>query len=103
MTDLELSVVNVLLLSWKEDNLGVKKEFRALSWAFGLVLGYLVESYKIPSYDSNHTLKERIEQWVRKYGVKGNTNIVYYVSYRVLDPDRGLIWLVYMLITLLCG
>jgi hypothetical protein len=53
-------LLNVLLLSWNDDNLGVAREIRALQRVFGKLYGYNTDSWLIPSDDPGWALCDKV-------------------------------------------
>lgn len=70
--------VNVLLLSWEEDDIGCETEIKDLARIFRECLNYAVWPYKIPSDDSEISLSLIIAQFVKSFGQEENLIIVYY-------------------------
>ena len=58
--DTRYSKVEVLLLSWEEDDLEVEKELQALRHVFEDLYHYGVQSYKIPNEKPDKALKRRV-------------------------------------------
>jgi hypothetical protein len=84
--------VHVLLLSWKDDNLGVIKEIRTLHRIFEKLYGYTTESWLIPSKESHWELNSKILEFVKRGRGSQNLLIVYYGGHGAINEDRNCFW-----------
>lgn len=72
------AAVNVLLLTWKDDDIGVAAEVEKLEYMFRDVFNFQTWKYQIPSEGSAATLNAFIAQAIRIYGNEECLLIVYY-------------------------
>ena len=70
--------VNVLLLSWEDDDIGCAAEIAELSRMFQESFNYAVWPYKIPSQDPESSLNSTVFQFVASFGGEDSLIIVYY-------------------------
>ena len=93
----EYSSVVVLLLSWKEDTLGVQDEIRRVSIMFREVFAYNVQEYLIPSVNPEISLATEIHSLVERHGGEDSLIIIYYGGHGDpdLDGERQAIWAAY--------
>lgn len=84
------AAVDVLLLSWKDDDIGCAAEIDELAELFcGECFGYNVFKYRIPSEDSQAQLNFRIAQFILSSGRDENLLIVYYGGHSMRVKDRS--------------
>jgi hypothetical protein len=70
--------VNVLLLSWRDDDIGCAKEVDNLARMFEEHFNYFVWPYKIPSEESQRLLAVHVSQFLSQFGGPDNLILVYY-------------------------
>lgn len=87
------STVNVLLLSWAEDDLKVIVEVERLRQVFEERYGFSADQWSIPSSDSHGELQDRLRKFTKTYGKEDALLIVYYGGHGYLDDFRQPIWL----------
>lgn len=85
--------VNVLLLSWEDDDLGVETEIVRLAEVLQTLYRYSVEAWKIPSMKSHNQLGDRLRDFTKKYEKEDSLLIVYYGGHGYLNDSRQLVWL----------
>lgn len=85
--------VYVLLLSWEDDDLGVRNEIRRLEAVFRDFYGYTVEQWKIPSRVSHNALVYRIMQSLQDFESNDKLFITYYGGHGYMNDDRQCVWL----------
>ena len=85
--------VFVLLLSWEEDDLGVKKEIDDLEAVFRDIYRYRVERWKIPSNKSHNALVYQIMQALGDFESNDKLFITYYGGHGFMNDDRQCVWL----------
>ena len=91
------SNVQVLLISWKDDDLGVAKEVEKLQNVFNDLYHYDVEVYQIPSVKPDKALKRRILEFLDGDGEE-TLLILYYAGHakKSLQLNEAPIWLAYV-------
>ena len=89
-TDFHLYLV--LLLSWEEDNLGVRKEILELQDVFRHTYLYDVEEWRIPSSHSHKALRKRLNKFLDDFERKESLLIVYYGGHGFMNDDRQCNW-----------
>jgi len=72
------AAINVLLLSWEDDDIGVADEISALGDMFRHDFNYAVWPYKIPSQDAETSLNFTIARFVSSFGREDSLIVVYY-------------------------
>ena len=87
------SAVNVLLLSWEDDDLQVIAELERLRQVFELRYQFSAEQWSIPSSDSHGELQDRLRAFTKTYGKEDALLIVYYGGHGYLDDFRQPVWL----------
>ena len=70
--------VNVLLISWADDDLGCGAEIEELGRMFREVFCYAVWPYRIPSLDSQRILGVTVARFIEAYGGEDKLIIAYY-------------------------
>lgn len=70
--------VNVLLLTWKDDDIGVEGEVKQLGEIFKTTFNYSIWPFKIPSESPGTELGAFIIKAVRSFGGEDGLLIVYY-------------------------
>lgn len=78
----------VLLLQWKDDDLGTETEVNDLEEVFRDVYHYNTERYLIPSHNSAHQLEYKLNDFRRAYDNGTNLLILYYGGHGFLDHGR---------------
>ncbi|KAI9785422.1 MAG: hypothetical protein M1816_000437 [Peltula sp. TS41687] len=87
------SAVHVLLLSWKDDDLGVRLEVQRLEHVLWKGYGFSTEHWEIPSKASHIELGRRLLEFLSTYNNEDNLLIVYYGGHGYLNSNRQSIWL----------
>lgn len=77
--------VSVLLLYWKDDDLGCAAEVDDLGRVFRNDFNYSVGSYRIPSRDPQSSLNLKMAQFISECGGDNNLIIVYYGGHGGLE------------------
>jgi hypothetical protein len=89
------SAVNVLLVMWKDDDIGVADEVDELARHFR-EFNFLVWLYQIPSENSQAQLQLHVAQFIRRCGSDGdNLIILHYSGHGGRTADRmssGCVW-----------
>lgn len=85
--------VNVLLLSWEDDDLGVATEVSELDFVFRHVYGYRTDQWKIPSTQSHIALARRILDLLTDSASSDKLLIVYYGGHAYMNDQRDCVWL----------
>ena len=83
--------VQVLLISWEEDLLGVSKEIAGLRDVFQRTYYYDTEEWQIPSIRSHNSLVRRLTDFLAAYEDRETLLIVYHAGHGRLNDDRQLI------------
>jgi hypothetical protein len=85
--------VQVLLLSWEDDDLGVSAEIKPLKRLFKERYYFGVEEYKIPSIKPDPALTRRVMEFTDYYG-KETLLIIYYGGHAqpALQSNGGSLW-----------
>lgn len=88
------NAVNVLLLTWRDDDIGVAPEVDRLGKMFGDIFNYKTWSYKIPSENSGARLSSFIAQAVHSYGREDCLLIIYYGGHgdQVVETKSPCTW-----------
>lgn len=86
------SAVQVLLLSWEEDDLKVIDEVTTLDIVFTDLYGFGVEQWLIPSSDSHDELGDRLRAFKKQYSKEDTLLIVYYGGHGYLNDSRQPVW-----------
>lgn len=90
--------VNVLLLSWVDDDLGVKKEVDELERVFRRDYRFRTENWKIPSGPrAHHHLTGKLWHFIEDYDNQDRLLIVYYGGHGGMNDDRQCVWSKYLL------
>ena len=72
------AAVNVLLISWKDDDTNSATEIKQLKTFFQESFHYTACSYQIPSTDSQASLNFQIASFLHAFGGPDNLLIIYY-------------------------
>ncbi|MCJ1391946.1 hypothetical protein MMC18_004813 [Xylographa bjoerkii] len=86
------ATVNVLLLFWEDDDLGVIDEVKVLERVFCKTYGYATERWSIPSQDADDALLEKLLAFRKNKDRDDNLFIIYYGGHGYLNPSRQPIW-----------
>ena len=86
------TTVNVLLLFWEDDDLGVINEIDRLEHVFGDSYNYKTERWPIPSQDADDALLEKLLAFRKCNDRDDNLFIIYYGGHGYLNPSRQPIW-----------
>jgi hypothetical protein len=94
--DIRNSQVHVLLLFWKDDDLGVVLEIKRLRHVFRDMYNFQVQEYQIPSSKPDRALKPRLSEFLNHQDVDGKDNllILYYGGHarRALQSNEASLW-----------
>ena len=85
--------VDVLLLSWEDDDLGVATEIHELDDVFHHVYGYKTKQWKIPSKQSHIALVRRILDSLDESASREKLSVVYYGGHGYMSHQRDCVWL----------
>lgn len=80
--------VEVLLLSWKDDDLGVAKEVVELQNVFEHLYRYHVQAYQIPNVKPDKELKRRMLEFLDNDGAD-TLLILYYAGHAKKSPQSN--------------
>ena len=72
------AAVNVLLISWEDDDTGSATEIKQLQTLFQDSFNYAVDSYVIPSTKSQQLLNLKISSFSYRFGSPDNLLVIYY-------------------------
>lgn len=72
------AAVNVLLISWKDDDTNSAAEIKQLKTIFQDSFNYTVYSYQIPSADSQASLNFLIASFLKDFGGLDRLLVIYY-------------------------
>ncbi|MCJ1400572.1 hypothetical protein MMC11_003778 [Xylographa trunciseda] len=87
------ATVNVLLLFWEDDDLGVIDEVKVLETVFRKIYKYATERWSIPSRDADDALLEKLLAFRKSKDRDDNMFIIYYGGHGYLNSSRQPIWL----------
>ena len=94
--DIRYSQVHVLLLSWKDDDLGVAQEIETLRHVFRDMYNFQVQEYQIPSSKPDRNLKHRVWEFLGHKIIdnKENLLILYYGGHarRAMQSNEAPVW-----------
>lgn len=92
------SAVYCLLLSWKDDDLGVGREIKGLRHVFKDLYNFQVQGYQIPNSKPDRALKRRISDFLDVDG-QDNLLILYYGGHarRAQQSNEASLWFPYVL------
>ena len=85
------SKAHVLLISWVDDDLGVRRELQDLETVFTNSFNYDVETWGIPRDKSQRRLQERVTQFVNNYEGNDSLLILYYAGHAI-RANGGPVW-----------
>ena len=74
----QYAAVNVLLISWKDDDTISATEIKQLQTLFQESFNYTVCLYQIPSTDSQASLNFQIASFLHAFGGPDNLLVIYY-------------------------
>ena len=86
------TTVNVLLLLWEDDDLGVIDEVKLLEKVFREIYKYNTERWFIPSQDADDALLEKLLAFRKSNERDDNLFIIYYGGHGFLNHSRQPIW-----------
>ena len=86
------TTVNVLLLFWEDDDLGVIDEVKVLETEFSRTYKYATERWAIPSQDSDDAMIEKLLAFRKGKDRDDNLFIIYYGGHGYLNPSRQPMW-----------
>ncbi|KAH7407907.1 hypothetical protein BKA64DRAFT_706308 [Cadophora sp. MPI-SDFR-AT-0126] len=84
--------VQVLLLRWEQDTMGVQYELDDLAAAFAESYGFKTETWLIPSAQPHLALMGKAFKMVQDFGTKDNLLIVYYAGHGGMNSSRQPLW-----------
>ena len=84
--------VSCLLLSWKDDDLGVIEEVTELQDVLGNDYAFYVETWEIPTAKAHNSLATKLLDFINAHEGKDNLLIVYYGGHGRMDDDRQSVW-----------
>jgi hypothetical protein len=92
--EMRYSHVQVLLLSWEDDDLGVASEIKDLRHVFMDIYNYQVQTYEIPNLTPDKAVKRRIFDFLEHDGEE-TLLIVYYAGHakRSFQSNEAPIWM----------
>lgn len=88
----EYKAVYVLLIGWKEDDLGTERELRRLYNIFTTLYGFQVACHQIASSRSYEDLAAVLKKFVTSCESSDTLLVVYYGGHGFLDSSRNLHW-----------
>jgi hypothetical protein len=80
------NAVQVLILSWADDNLGVEKEIRRLAFVFSNLYGFVVHEFRIPRKTPGRSTTSRISSFLESES-RETLFIVYYAGHAGLGSQ----------------
>ena len=83
------AAVNVLLISWKDDDTNSAAEIKQLKTIFQDSFNYTTCSYYIPSADSQASLNYQIASFLHAFGGPDNLLVIYYGGHGGPRTDRS--------------
>lgn len=91
--DIRYSKVEVLLLRWADDDLGVSAELKDLQHVFTDLYHFEVETYDIPSHRPNNALSRRVLDFLEN-DREETLFILYYAGHGKTNPqsNEGPVW-----------
>jgi len=84
--------VQVLLLRWEQDDMGVAWELDDLAITLKNVYGFNTETWLIPTTQPHLSLMGKAFKMVQNFGNKHNLLIVYYAGHGGMSPSRQPLW-----------
>ncbi|KAL9014738.1 MAG: hypothetical protein Q9173_000617 [Seirophora scorigena] len=81
-----------LLLSWEDDELGVKSEVEELDDVFSQTYYFHTEQWRIPSANSHNALAFRLMDFLKDYATPEHLLVIYYGGHGSMNDDRQCIW-----------
>lgn len=88
--------VQVLILSWEDDDLGVSKEIDDLRSTFLHLFHYGVTEWKIPQHKPERKLNLEVGDFLEQYDSKDRLLVVYYAGHGFLNEQRVPMWAAYV-------
>lgn len=89
------SDVQVLILSWEDDDLGVYKEIDELKRTFRELYKYKVSEWTIPWDKPERRLNLKVGEFLEEHDDKDHLLIVYYAGHGFLNEQRIPMWAAY--------
>jgi hypothetical protein len=86
-------MVEVLLLRWEEDDMGVQRELRSLDKVLTERYNFKTHTWLIPSKGSHRALMGEVLQLVKEHESRNTLFIVYYAGHGKINPSRQSTWL----------
>ena len=86
------AAVYVLLLSWENDDLGVRTEIDQLASVFGEAYGFWVERSLIPDREPDQALYDTLKSFVKRFESPRSLLVVYYGGHGALNDARLALW-----------
>lgn len=83
---------HILLLSWKDDDLGTLSEIEEMEALFQDVYHFTSERYEIPTARSDGLLEEVLVRTRNNHADEGDLLIVYYGGHGMLDEQGNCLW-----------
>jgi hypothetical protein len=93
--------VQVLLLRWEHDEMGVEYELDDLAVTFKNAYGFNTETWLIPTTQPHLALMGKAFKMVQDFGQKDNLLIVYYAGHGGMNSSRQPLW-TWSAISLIC-
>jgi hypothetical protein len=90
------SDVQVLILSWEDDDLGVSEEIEDLRRTFRDLFNYGVTEWRIPQHKPERKLNLEAGKFLEKHDSKDHLLIVYYAGHGCLNEQRIPMWAAYV-------
>ncbi|KAG4431285.1 hypothetical protein IFR05_013229 [Cadophora sp. M221] len=84
--------IQVLLLRWEEDTMGVQYELDDLATCFAEDYGFKTETWLIPNAQPHLALMGKAFKMVQEFGMKDNLLIVYYAGHGGMNSSRQPLW-----------
>ena len=85
--------MNVGMIRWEQDDLGVAGEVNALASVFESQYGFNVENWQIPANDkSHHNLMQKALDFLDDYDARDNLFILYYAGHGLINQERQSTW-----------
>jgi hypothetical protein len=85
--------VNVAMISWSQDDLGVALELNTLVNVFEGQYGFNVENWKIPANEKSHSnLMQKALDFLEDYDSTDNLFIIYYAGHGFINQERQSTW-----------
>lgn len=92
--------VQILILSWEDDDLGVSEEIEDLQKTFHDLFNYQVTEWLIPQHKPERKLNLEVGKFLEKHDNKDHLLIVYYAGHGFLNQQRVPMWAAYVFVFL---